>query len=402
MIERGRESEGHTKLLLIRLLLNSIISNIIYIGVSSLAASTILESMKEALAGQDHDKWMESMREELDSIKQLGVYRLVPHSAVPPDCKVLKGKFVYHRKFDAHGGVSRYKSRYVFGGHCQVPGRDYDRTTAPTARMEAFLTLPSFAASKDYDAQQFDVKTAFLNGVLSEDEKQYMEQPKGFEEPGKEDWVWKLCRGLYNMKQAGRIWNKTLNEAMQGWLFKCLPCEWCIYYRKTDKGIVIVAIHVDDFLSVASSRKANKEFKQQLKTQFKISEGDVDLCLGIRIEHDRPARTVSLSQPALIDQVITKFGQSDAYPVSTLMVEGATNILKRPDSSEVLSEEEKSNLAHLPYHSLIGSLMYITIGTHPDITFAVSKLSQFLDCFCRVHWQAALCVVQYLKGTRGL
>jgi hypothetical protein len=360
------------------------------------------ETMKEALAGQDRDKWMESMKEELDSIKQLGVYRLVPRSAVPPDRKVLRGKFVYRRKFGADGAVSRYKSRYVFGGHRQVPGRDYDRTTAPTARMEAFRTLLSFAASKDYDAQQFDVKTAFLNGVLSDDEKQYMEQPKGFEEPGKEDWVWELCRGLYGMKQAGRIWNKTLNEAMQGWMFKRLPCEWCIYYRRTEKGIVIVAIHVDDFLSIASSREANEEFKQQLKARFEISEGDVDLCLGLRIERDRAARTVFLSQPALIDQVVANFGQSDAYPVTTPMVEGASNILKRPDSNEVLSEEEKSDLTRLPYRSLIGSLMYIAIGTRPDIAFAVSKLSQFLDCFRRVHWQAALRVVQYLKGTRNL
>jgi hypothetical protein len=82
--------------------------------------------------------------------------------------------------------------------------------------MEAFRALLSFAATKDYDTQQFDVKTAFLNGILSDNKRQYMEQPKGFEEPGKEDWVWELCRGLYGMKQAGQIWNKTLNEAMQG------------------------------------------------------------------------------------------------------------------------------------------------------------------------------------------
>jgi hypothetical protein len=188
---------------------------------------------------------------------------------------------------------------------------------------------------------------------------------------------------------------------MQGWMFKQLPCEWCIYYRRTEKGIVIVAIHVDDFLSIASSCEANEEFKQQLKARFEISEGDVDLCLGIRIECDRPARTVTLLQPALIDQVISKFGQSDAYPVSTPMVEGATAILRRPDSYRILSEE-KSDLARLLYRSLIGSLMYIAIGTRPDIAYAVSKLSQFLNCFRRVHWQAALRIVQYLKSTHDL
>lgn len=50
---------------------------------------------------------------------------------------------------------------------------------------------------------QIDVKTAFLYGILPEEETMYMEQPQGFEEPGMEDYVCKLERGLYGMKQAG-------------------------------------------------------------------------------------------------------------------------------------------------------------------------------------------------------
>jgi hypothetical protein len=303
---------------------------------------------------------------------------------------------------DAAGNVSRYKSHYVFGGHRQMPGWDYDRMMALTAHMEAFRTILSYAATNDYNAQQFDVKTAFLNGVLDEDEVQYMEQPKGFEEPGKEDWVWELWKGLYSMKQAGRIWNKTVNKAMLDWEFKRLPCKWCIYYRRTENGILIVAIHVDDFLSAASSCEANEHFKSQLKSRFEISEGEVDLCLGIRIERDCSARTISLLQQTLIDQTLAKFNQKDAFPASTPMVDGATAVLKRSDSSEVLSEAKKADLACLPYCSLIGLLMYIAVGTYPDIAFAVSKLSQFLDCYRRVHWQATLHVLQYLKGTRHL
>jgi hypothetical protein len=359
-------------------------------------------SMKEALAGDDADRWMDSMKEELQSIKDYGVYHLVPRLALLKGWKVLRGKFVYRRKLDANGNMSHYKSCYVFGGHRQVPGHDYDQTTTPTARMEAFCTILSFAATNDYDTQQFDVKTAFLNGILDEDEVQYMEQPKGFEEPGKEDWIWELCKGLYGMKQAGRIWNKTINQAMLDWGFKRLPCKWCIYYRKTETGIVLVAIHVDDFLSVASSHEANDEFKGQLKSRFSISEGEVDLCLGICIEHNREAHTVSLSQRTLINQTISKFNQADAYPATTPMADGAAAVLVHPDSSVPLSQEEKSELSLLPYRSLVSSLMYIAISTWPDIAFAVSKLSQFLDCYRRVHWQAAIRVLQYLKGTRNL
>ena len=50
----------------------------------------------------------------------------------------------------------------------------------------------------DWKIYQLDVKTAYLYGVLKEEV--YMEQPKGFEEPGKIDYVWKLKKGLYGMK----------------------------------------------------------------------------------------------------------------------------------------------------------------------------------------------------------
>jgi hypothetical protein len=47
------------------------------------------------------------------------------------------------------------------------------------------------------------------------------------------------------------------------------------------------------------------------------------------------------------------------------------------------------------------SMMYLALGTHPDIAFAISKLSGFLDCYGTAHWQAAIRVLRYLKGTRS-
>ena len=123
--------------------------------------------------------------------------------------------------------------------------------------MESWGVLLHIAANLDWDAQQIDIKMAFLYGLLPEDEIQYMEQPKGFEEQGKEEWVWMIQRGLYGMKQSGRIWNQTMNEQMLSWGFTCLSCESCIYYRTTESGTIISAIHVDDFLAIASNKEEN-------------------------------------------------------------------------------------------------------------------------------------------------
>jgi hypothetical protein len=228
-----------------------------------------------------------------------------------------------------------------------------------------------------------------------------MEQPKGFEEAGKETYVWMLKKGLYGMKQAGQIWNKTMNKDMVSWGFKHIPCEWCVYWRKTESGTIMVGVHVDDFVAVGSSTSAIDNFRNNLKGSFEISEGPLDLCLGIKLDCNRVSKTIALSQPVLIQHVIITFGQAEAHPAPTPMADGALAFLRHPDPKDQLSNNEIAHLSSLPYCSLIGSLMYITISSHPDISFAVSKLSQFLDCFRSHYWEAALRVVRYLKSTKN-
>lgn len=63
---------------------------------------------------------------------------------------------------------------------------------------------------------------------------------------------------------------------------------------------------------------------------------------------------------------------------------------------------EQPILARTPYCSLVGSLMYLAIGTRPDIAYSMHTLCRFLDCYRTVHWEATKCVVCYLKGTRDL
>ena len=103
---------------------------------------------------------------------------------------------------------------------------------------------------------------------------------------------------------------------------------------------------------------------------------------------------------ALIDKIISAYGQKEASAVSTPMVFGAQ--LLKPDLRIELDKNECKRLAALPYRSLVGSLMYVASGTRPDIMFAVSKLSRFLDCYREIHWQAAVQVVHYLKGTQEM
>lgn len=355
---------------------------------------------KEAQEGPDAKRWKEAYRDEIQSLQEMKVYRLIPRSEVPRGCKIRKGRPIFKIKRDELGKPVRYKVRLVFKGYEQIYGKDYNKTTSPTARMESWRILLHIAATEGWDATQIDVKTAFLYGVLPDDEVQYMEQPKGFEEQGKEDWVCELMRGLYGMKQAGRIWNQTLNDRMVSWGFTRLSSESCIYHRKSSTGTIIAAVHVDDFLSIASSKDENDRLKAQMREAWTISDlGTPRYLVGVSIEWDRTNHTVALSQTTFIDRVVQQFGQQESHPVSLPMDPGLK--LRRP-RRELQTQEEIDDIKRIPYRSLVGCLLYIAIATRLDIAFAVQQLSQFLDNYDRSHWNAGIRLLRYLKGTREM
>ena len=224
-----------------------------------------------------------------------------------------------------------------------------------------------------------------------------MEQPQGFEEKGKEEWVWKIQQGLYGMKQSSRIWNQTMNKQMLSWGFTRLSCESCIYYWNSDSGTIVSAVQVNDFLSIASNREENEHFKNQMHRVWTISDlGTICFVVKITITRDRPNHAVFLSQTALIDKIVAQFGQKSASPAPVPMDPGLK--LQRTDYKK-LSHNELDQITKLPYWSLIGCLIYLSIGTWPDITYAIQQLSQFLDCYMYAHWNVALQVVGYLLGT---
>jgi hypothetical protein len=131
------------------------------------------------------------MQEELNNFERNQVWELVER----PKTNMIGTKWVFRNKQDEFGIVIRSKARLVAQGYTQVEGLDFGETYAPVARLEAIQFLLAFAAHHDFKLYQMDVKSAFLNGPLSEEV--YVEQPPGFEDPkpltpkfGKESDLW--------------------------------------------------------------------------------------------------------------------------------------------------------------------------------------------------------------------
>ena len=113
-------------------------------------------------------------------------------------CKTIGCKWVLRKKLKPDGSIDKFKARFVAKGFKQKTDLDFFDTFSPVTRITSIRLLIVITAIFDLKIHQMDVKTAFLNGVL--EEEIYMDQPKGFVEPGQESKVRKLTKSLYDLK----------------------------------------------------------------------------------------------------------------------------------------------------------------------------------------------------------
>ena len=353
------------------------------------------ENYREAMKSEEWQEWNKAMEYEMDALEKNGTWELVPP---PDDREPIGSKWTYRYKFNGDGDITKHRARLVAQGFSQQPGIDFNETHAPVARFESFRIILALAASEDWDIEQVDIKSAYLNGHL--DEEIFMRQPEGFKVPGRETWVLRLFKALYGLKQAGRVWNKLLNQSLLSLGFSRCQSDPCVYIRNDDKGKAIIAVHVDDMLLATTQGGEMQRVKAQLHTlPFEIAElGEPDRMLGVTIARDRRARTISLSQSVYISKVLSRFNMTDANPISTPL---DINVHLSKDQCPA-SPEEEAEMSQIPYATAIGALMYAALATRPDIAYAVQHLSQFSSNPGPAHWTAVKRVFRYLKHSEHL
>jgi Reverse transcriptase (RNA-dependent DNA polymerase) len=149
--------------------------------------------------------------------------------------------------------ATRCKVQVVSKGYSQVERVDYIDTFAPVARLESVRMVLSIAASLDWEIHQFDSKTAFLHGNLTEEI--YMEQPDGRKAVGKEDWVCKLHKSLYGLRQTGCCWYERLCGEMTRVGFTRVSVDHSLFVKRSTLGDAMVTIHVDDMVVATSNQQ---------------------------------------------------------------------------------------------------------------------------------------------------
>ncbi|GKA80098.1 zinc finger, CCHC-type containing protein [Tanacetum coccineum] len=229
--------------------------------------------------------WKEAINDEMDSIMGNNTWVLAD---LPPGCKLFGCKWAFKRKLKVDGTIENFKARLVIQGFKQKSEINYFDTYAPVARICTLRLLIAMALIYNLIIHQMDVKIAFLNGDLDEE-------------------------------QAPKQWHQKFNEVVLSNGYLLNQADKCVYskFDETGKG-VIICLYVDDMLIFGTDQVQVDLTKEFLSSRFSMKDmGEADVILGIRIKHE--SNGIAISQSHYIEKVLKKFNYFDCTPISTPM-----------------------------------------------------------------------------------
>ncbi|KAI7961043.1 hypothetical protein MJO28_001532 [Puccinia striiformis f. sp. tritici] len=336
-------------------------------------------SYREAMAGVFSEKWRLACKVELGMMEELSVWEVVPYQDGMP---ILGSRWVFAIKRSQDGDILRFKARVVAQGFTQIQGQNFEKTFAPTPTFASLRLLFAMASRNSWLVASFDVKSAFLHSPI--DCEVFIKPPEGLDVPN--GHVLRLKKALYRTKQAGRCWWLYLKQQLAEIDFFPNPEDQSTYTFKQGNEVAFLWIHVDDGMLTASSPQLLLRLQDRLSSLLDLKWDKVlASIIGIRVRET--AGGFFLDQPMLIDKLLSL----DPSNITT----------RTPLASSDLTSNPAVKM-DIPYLSRIGSLLYLSQGTRPDITYAVNFLARFSMNPDDSHWKALNHLISYIRYSSRL
>nr|GEZ04107.1 hypothetical protein [Tanacetum cinerariifolium] len=227
---------------------------------------------------------------------------------------------------------TRHKSK-------EEEGIDYDEVFSPVARIEAIRLFLAYVSFMGFTVYQMDVKSAFIYGTI--DEKVYVMQPPGFQDPEFPARVYKVEKAMYGLHQAPRAWHRG--------------------------DFILVQVYVDNIIFRSSNPQLCREFEALMHEKFQMSAiGELNFFLGLQVLQKKDG--IFLSQDKYVGDILEKFRYLDVRSSNTPMDK------ENPWGKDEIGKDVDLHL----YRSMIGYLMYLTVS-RPDIKFPVCACVRHQD-----------------------
>jgi hypothetical protein len=262
-----------------------------------LLINTILKptTIKQALASSNAREWQLAIDFEIKSLIQNQTWRI---TFLPVGRKPITSKWIFKVKHNVDGSINKYKAQLVAKGFTQVAGLDYIETFFPVLKLASIQLLLALAAQYNLKVQQMEIKTAFLNGHITE--VIYMTIPDGMAIPpscSSESLVCKLDKSLPALRQSSRAWYIRLYNYLIAHGFSTTKADPNIYVKRDSTHFILITIYVDDCIILSDTIPAILSLKYLLSVEFEMSdEGQIHYIFGLQIYRDKISQTLVLNQ----------------------------------------------------------------------------------------------------------
>lgn len=339
----------------------------------------------------------------------------------------IDGKWVTKYKKTLQGLLERVCSRWALRGDRQLPHRDYDpeKVYSPVATKTTHFTL--FVIAVQYSLLLFclDVSKAFMMGPMDR-AGVCMWPPIGFREkhpdfcPFGEFTTYELLCSLCGLKQAAAVYYDTVKKLVIAYVFPdgshltLSPADPCLFVHGSrapeSNHYVTFSTHVDDKF-IACKTIADRDVVASIFTAAKwaFTLETMDLVLGFTIRYKRhnPAdgedtSTLELCHSSHIESTYAKFSSpippSERGSRSTPIKQDRVNALTA-EAPPTWQQYDKDR--HAAYRSVLGTVAHLANFTHPEVLFAVSFASQFMENPSAAALAMVLGILQYLYCVKG-
>lgn len=161
----------------------------------------------------------------------------------------------------------------------------------------------------------------------------------------------------------------------------------------TTARISTIALYVDDGLIIATNKKLIDDTLKQIQDTFEITIGNSEYFLGMHVIHNRKESSIFINQRLYIEHMLTRYKMTEANP-STIPADPHVRL----QSSDI----EENVKPAMPYREAVGSLLFLSQVSRPDIAYAVEIVSRYLDKYNDQHWNAVKRIMRYLSHTKHL
>jgi len=189
-------------------------------------------------------------------------------------------------------------------------------------------------------------------------------------------------------------WNRHFTSVVENLGLIPCPNDPCLFKYEKSNDIAYLLLYVDDMLIASNSMRKLNEIKIRLSKEFEMTDlGTPKTFLGLEIKRDRNNKILEITQKQFMNKILEKFNMNDCKQhLTPMMTKG--NMTKNYPNERPITQA--------PYREAIGTLLYLSGGTRPDMSYAVNTMSRRQIEPTEEDWMLVKRIFRYIRGSNEL